>query len=121
MRRLIGTFYLLAQKLVFCNSDLDNRPPFVRWGIWRFPQSLFGFGNIYTSIKYTSMRCTPMRYTPMRCTLMRYTREIYAHCSVAFLGGYGGAGVGKDAPEPRCLRSLATTTSTRFTKHNEHP
>jgi hypothetical protein len=24
LRRPIGTFYLLAQKLVFCNSDLDK-------------------------------------------------------------------------------------------------
>jgi hypothetical protein len=31
--RIIGTFYLLAQKVVFCNSDLDKSttaPPFVR-------------------------------------------------------------------------------------------
>ena len=50
-----------------------------------------------------------------------YTREIYAHHSVAFLGGHGGAGVVKGAPEPWCLRSPATTKSTRFIKHNEHP
>jgi hypothetical protein len=34
VRRPIGTFNLLAQKLVFCNSDLDKSttaPPFVRW------------------------------------------------------------------------------------------
>ena len=36
-------------------------------------QGLFGFGNIYTSTKYTSMRCTPMRYTPMKCRPVRHT------------------------------------------------
>src|SRR5437868_1986546 len=57
-----------------------NRPPFIRWGIWRFPQSLFGFGNIYTSMRYTPMRCTTIRYTPMRCTPVRYTpHEVYDH------------------------------------------
>ena len=37
LQRAIGTLYLLAQKLVFCNSDLDKSttaPPFVRSGIW---------------------------------------------------------------------------------------
>jgi hypothetical protein len=30
MRRRIGTFYLLAQKLVFCNSDLDKSTTHMR-------------------------------------------------------------------------------------------
>jgi hypothetical protein len=35
----------LAQKLVFCSSDLDKSttvPPFVRWEIWRFSPKPFG-------------------------------------------------------------------------------
>jgi hypothetical protein len=45
VRRLIGTFYLLAQKLVFCNSDLDKpttAAPFIRWETWRFSPNLSG-------------------------------------------------------------------------------
>ena len=41
----------LAQKLVFCNSDLDKLTTIVKVG------DLEVF-----------MRCTPVRYTPLRCT-----------------------------------------------------
>ena len=78
-RKLRSEPYLRCRKNSYFTTQIStNLPPFVRWGIWRFLQGLFGFGNIYTSIKYTSMRCTPMRYTPMRCTPMRYACEVHA-------------------------------------------
>ena len=45
VRRPIRTFIFLAQELAFCNLDLDKStaaPPFVRWEIWKFPQTLSG-------------------------------------------------------------------------------
>jgi hypothetical protein len=46
-----------------------------------------------------------------------YTREIYAHRSAAFLGRCRcGKGVPPNQTDLRCLRSPATTTSTRFIK-----
>jgi hypothetical protein len=44
LRRQIGTFFLLSQKLVFCNSDLDKSttaPSFVRWQTWKFSPEPF--------------------------------------------------------------------------------
>ena len=63
---------LLAQKLVFCNSDLDKSTTVCKVG-----DLVFGFGNTYTSIKYTPMRCTPVRCTPVRYTPARYTPVRY--------------------------------------------
>ena len=51
-RCAIGTTPQLAQKLVFCNSDLDTS----------------------TSVRYTPVRCTLMR-----CTPIRYAPEVHAH------------------------------------------
>jgi len=66
---------------VFHNSDLNKSTTICKVGdLEVFPQSLLGFGNIYTSIKYTPMSCTPIRYTPIRSTAVRYTpHEVYAH------------------------------------------
>jgi hypothetical protein len=44
VRQPIGTFNLLPQKLVFCNSDLDKSttaPPFIRWETQRYPLKPF--------------------------------------------------------------------------------
>src|SRR2546430_15702796 len=41
----IGTTPHLAQKLVFCNSDLDKSITVCEMGSERFPQNLFGFGK----------------------------------------------------------------------------
>jgi hypothetical protein len=44
--RAIGTFLSLSAKTRLSQTQIStNRPPFVRWEIWRFPQSLFGFGR----------------------------------------------------------------------------
>src|SRR5271156_1206665 len=77
LRRAIGTFYLLAPKLVFHNSDLNKSTTVCKVGdLEGFPKAFLDLGT-YTSIKYTSMRCTPMRYTPMSCTPIRYTPVRY--------------------------------------------
>jgi hypothetical protein len=79
-------------------------------------------------MRFTPVRCTPVRCTPCEMYAREmhaykiqaheaHAREIYAHRSMFW--GYGGAGC-KSAPEPMCLRSPATMTSTRFTD-NEHP
>jgi hypothetical protein len=56
---------------VFCNSDLDKSTIVCKMGdLEVFSKA---FLDLYTSIKYRSMRCTPVRCTFMRCTPMRYT------------------------------------------------
>jgi hypothetical protein len=94
-----------------------------------------------TPLRATPMRGTPIEYTPMRCTHKvqaretharemhacetpaneMHTREIYAHRSMAFVGGMAVRVLQRGAPEPRYLHSPATMTSTRFTKHNKRP
>src|ERR1700728_1824331 len=56
---------------VFCNSDLDKSTIVCKMGdLEVFSKA---FLDLYTSIKYRSMRCTPMSYTPLRCTPVRCT------------------------------------------------
>ena len=73
LRRAIGTTPQLAQKLIFCNSDLDKSITICKMGLKDSPKTFLDLENQYTSTKYTSMRCTPIRYTPVRCTFIRYT------------------------------------------------
>jgi len=47
LRRAIGTTPQLAQKLVFCNSDLTNRSPFVRWNLKVSPKTFLDLENQY--------------------------------------------------------------------------
>ena len=55
--------YLLAQKLVFHNSDLNKSTTICNVG------DLEGFPKAFLDLEtYTPMRCTPARYTPMRYT-----------------------------------------------------
>jgi hypothetical protein len=73
VRRLIGTFYLLAPKLVFHNSDLNKSTTVCNVeDLEGFPKAFLDL-ETYTAMRCTPVRYTPMRYTPVRCTPMRYT------------------------------------------------
>ena len=81
VRRPRETFYLLAQNLVFCNSDLDKSttaPPFVRSGIWNIHVHKVRVNEAHAykvhacEAQYIPMRCTSIRHMPMICTPMRH-------------------------------------------------
>ena len=83
-------FYLVAQKLVFCNSGLDKSttaPPFVRWGIWNVHVHKVRVCEVYAHEVQAHgckpMRCTPIRYTPIRYTPIRcapvYTHKVHTY------------------------------------------
>jgi len=59
LRRAIGATPQLAQKLAFCNSDLDKSTTVCR------------VGDLEVFMRCTPVRCTFMRYTPLRCTHVR--------------------------------------------------
>jgi hypothetical protein len=78
MRRLIGTFYLLAQKLLVCNSDLDKSATVCKVGdLEGSPKPFWIWKHIHVhkihvyevyAHEVHAMRCTPMRYMTMRYT-----------------------------------------------------
>src|SRR2546421_8287140 len=97
LRRRIGTFYLLAQKLVFHNSDLNKSTTVCKMGdLEVFPKPFWIWKHIHAHEVHAcevhahevharevhiyevhTMRCTPVRYTPMKCVAMRCTPVIY--------------------------------------------
>jgi hypothetical protein len=85
MRRAIGTFLSLSAKTRLSQTQISiNRPPFIRWGIWRFPQSLFGFGNIHVHKVHThEVHAREMHAHEMHACEMYvcegHTHEMHAH------------------------------------------
>jgi hypothetical protein len=74
LRRRIGTFYLLAQKLVFCNSDLDKSTTHIRMlMIYLFltgvhPTSVHLIGGCLMGVYLTDVHLTGVHLTGVHLT-----------------------------------------------------